>query len=87
MNVSEVEDALGNLRVDPDLLGSMVKLSKSIEGLQGSIKRCEACGSTVLDLWGDELQGLAASLVEFVARLQGRGRKAAGKGGRHEARR
>ena len=86
MNVSEAEDALGMIRFDPELLGSMVRLGKSIDGLRGRIKHCEACGSAALDLWGDELQGLAASLVEFVARLQERGPRA-GREVRHEARR
>jgi hypothetical protein len=84
MTVSEAEAALGMIRFDPELLGSMVRVGESIEVVKGRVTHCEACGSAALDLWGDELHGLAASLVEFVARLQGRSRKAAKREGRHE---
>lgn len=86
MNVPEAAEALGWLECDPELLGSMVRLGKSIEEMRGRIKHCEACGSHILGLDPEEWRGLATSLVEFVARLQARGPKAR-REVRHESRR
>lgn len=79
MNVPETEYALGSIRFDPELLGSMIRVGKSIEVLKGRIVHCEGCGCVVLDREDGALHSLAAALVELIARLQGRHRKAAGK--------
>jgi hypothetical protein len=86
MNVPEAENALGMIRFDPELLGSMVRLGKSIEVLSSRIKPCNVCGFHAFDFDAGELHDLAVSLVEFAARLQERGPKAK-REVRHEARR